>query len=82
MAVEVFSERKALVLEWMRGDYEGPVRIETANVADLSDVSSTELVSNQGFAAVSFPAEYSGSFTARILDADGNVLDEGEIDVP
>jgi hypothetical protein len=76
--VEVFKERKALVLQWDTGEYEGPVTIETVNMADLSDFSSTALVSNPGFAAVSFPLEYTGSFNVRVLDVDGNVLDEGE----
>ena len=79
--LEVYKERKAVVLEWDAGDYEGPVTIETANAADLSDISSTELVSNPGFAAVSFPLEHVGAFQARVLDADGNVIDEGEVDV-
>lgn len=76
--VEVFKERKALVLQWDAGEYEGPVTIETANMADLSDISSTNLVSNPGYAAVSFPLEHTGSFNARVLDVDGNVIDEGE----
>lgn len=79
--LQVYKERKAVVLQWDAGDYEGPVTIETANAADLSDVSSTELVSNPGFAAVSFPLDHAGGFQARVLDADGNVIDEGEVDV-
>ncbi len=81
MAVSVFKERKALVLQWDAGDYEGPTTIETVNVADIADISSTELVANPGFAAVSFPLEYEGSFTATVKDADGNVIDKGEINV-
>jgi hypothetical protein len=76
--VEVFKERKALVLQWDAGEYAGPVTIETVNMADLSDFSSTALVSNPGYAAVSFPLEYTGSFNVKVRDADGNVLDEGE----
>lgn len=79
--VEVFKERKALVLQWNAGEYEGPVKIETVNLEDETDTSSTALVSNAGYAAVSFPLEHSGSFRASVLDADGNVLDEGEISV-
>lgn len=76
--VEVFKERKALVLKWDAGSYVGPVTIETVNMADLSDFSSTALVSNPGYAAVSFPLNYTGSFNVKVRDADGNVLDEGE----
>ena len=78
MTVEVFTERKALVLQWDPGSYEGPVEIVTVNANDGDDVSSTELVSNPGYAAVSFPLEHSGSFNASVVDADGNVLDESE----
>jgi hypothetical protein len=74
MAVEVYKDRKAVVLQWNAGDYEGPVTIETSGG---DDVSSTNLVSNAGYAAVTFPSEYSGTFSASVKDADGNVLDEG-----
>ena len=78
MAVEVFKERKALVLQWEQGDYEGPVTIRTESE---DDVSSTELVSNAGYAAVSFPLEYAGAFHASVLDDEGNVIDEGDVSV-
>ena len=83
MSVSVYKERKALVLQWDAGDeYDGAVTIETTNSADLSDVSSTELVSNPGFAAVSFPLEYVGSMQVRVLaNIGGFVIDEGEVDV-
>ena len=81
MTVTVFKERKALVLQWDAGEYEGPVEIVTVNADDGDDVSSTNLVSNAGYAAVSFPLEHSGSFHAAVRDADGNVLDEGDVEV-
>lgn len=78
MSVEVFSERKALVLQWEAGDYEGPVTIKTESD---NDVSSTELVSNPGYAAVSFPLEHTGSFEVQVVDPDGNVIDYGAVEV-
>lgn len=79
--VSIYSDRKAVVLQYDTGEYEGPIVIEMVNAADLSDIHSTELVSNQGFAAVSFPMDYSGGFHATITDSDGNVLDEGDVEV-
>ena len=78
MGVQVYKERKALVLQWDAGDYEGPVTIKTESA---DDVSSTELVSNPGYASVSFPLEYAGDFHATVSDAEGNVLDEGDVSV-
>jgi hypothetical protein len=79
--VQAYKERKALVLQWDANGYKGPVTIETTNSADVSDISSTELVSNPGFAAVSFPLDYTGSFQVRVLDGEGNEIDNGELDV-
>jgi hypothetical protein len=81
MAVTVFKERKALVLQWDAGEYEGPVEIVTVNAEDGDDVSSTNLTSNAGYAAVSFPLDHTGGFHAAIKDVDGNVLDEGDVEV-
>lgn len=81
MTVQVYKDRKALVLQWETGDYEGPVEIHTVNASDEEDVSSTKLYSNPGYAAVTFPNEYSGSFHATVTDEDGGVLDEGDVEV-
>jgi hypothetical protein len=78
MAVEAYKDRKAVVLQWEAGDYDGPVTIRTESG---SDVSETNLVSNAGFGAVTFPLEHSGSFNASIVDSDGNVIDEGHVEV-
>lgn len=78
MAVEVYKDRKALVLQWETGDYEGPVTIRTESD---DDVSETQLVGNAGHAAVTFPLEHSGSFHASVLDVLGNVIDEGDVEV-
>jgi len=36
---------------------------------------------NTGEAGVFYPADFSGSSTIEVKDADGNVVDEGEISV-
>jgi len=79
--VQAYKERKALVLQWDKNGYDGPVTIQTINAADISDISSTELVSNPGFAAVSFPLDYVGAFQVRVIDGEGNEIDNGELDV-
>lgn len=80
MAVEVFSERKAVVLSWIAGEYTGPVSLHLTN-PDTGEVSSTELVTNPGYAAVTYPADYSGTTDVTVIDDSGNVLDEGSITV-
>lgn len=76
----VYKDRKAVVVFWEKGDYEGPVKIETANAADLSDVSGTDLSSNQGYAALTYPLDYTGATKVTVKGGD-EVLDEFEIDV-
>lgn len=80
MAVEVFSERKAVVVSWDQGEYDGPVSLSLTN-PESGDVSSTELVANPGYAAVTYPAEYSGSTDVVVHDDEGNELDSGTITV-
>jgi len=76
----VYKDRKAVVVFWDKGDYEGPVEIQTVNAADLSDVSGTNLDSNQGYAALTYPLDYTGA-TQVTVKGGGEVLDEFEIDV-
>jgi hypothetical protein len=84
MAVKIYKERKALVLQWTAGEYEGPVLINTESEADAegqSTVSSTRIEQNAGFAAVTFPLEYTGKFKATVVDNENNVIDEGNVTV-
>lgn len=76
----VYKDRKAVVVFWEKGDYEGPVKISTSNVADLSDISGTNLDSNQGYAALTYPLDYVGATNVKVTGGD-EVLDEFEIDV-
>ncbi len=84
MAVKIYKERKALVLQWDAGEYVGPVLINTesqANEDGESNVSSTRIEQNAGYAPVTFPLEYSGKFKATVVDNENNVLDEGTVAV-
>lgn len=78
MAVRVFKERKALVLQWDVGEYDGPVTIRNESADDISE---TKLESNPGYAAVTFPLEYSGSFHSTVQDITGKTIDEGDVSV-
>jgi hypothetical protein len=76
----VYKDRQAVVVFWEKGDYEGPVQIQTSNLADLSDVSGTNLDNNQGYAALTYPLDYTGATRVTVKGGD-EVLDEFDIDV-
>lgn len=76
----VHSQRKAVVIEYDQGDYEGPVKIKTSNPDDPDNPSGTNLDSNQGFAALTFPVDHSGTVHVVVEDNAGNVLDEFDIE--
>jgi hypothetical protein len=77
LAVEVNNEKKAVELSWDPGDYTGEVTLELTGAA--GDVHTTRPGPNDGYAPVTYPAEFSGSTQVRVLDEDGEVVDEGEI---
>lgn len=74
----VHSQRKAVVIEYDKGDYEGPVKIKTSSG---DDVSSTHLESNQGFAALTYPIGHTGTTAVVVETETGDVLDEFDIEV-
>ena len=74
----VHSQRKAVVIEYATGEYEGPVQVHTSAGDDRS---STNLDSNQGFAALTFPLDYTGTCSVKVVTADGVDLDTFEIEV-
>lgn len=76
--VSEYKDRKAVVLQWDAGDYDGPVKLV---LTSTNDISSTELVSNPGYAAVTYPLEHKGGSKVEVFDDAGNLLDEGEISV-
>jgi hypothetical protein len=79
MAVELFSEREAVVIKWEPGDYEGEVRIISS--APDGDTSSTILESNAGFAALTFPVGELAPFHVEVQEKETGVLvDEGNVE--
>lgn len=78
MAVEKDLERQAVNIKWdaeaLNGD-EVDLKAENAD-----DVSTRPDIKNDGYAVVTFPADYSGTSHVTITDADGNV-EEGDISV-
>lgn len=76
----VYKDRKAVVVFWDKGDYEGPVSITTTNSGDLSDISGTNLDTNQGYAALTYPLDYTGGSHVVVKGGD-QTLDEFDIDV-
>lgn len=76
----VYKDRKAVVVFWDKGDYEGPVKITTVNSANIEDISGTNMDTNQGYAALTYPLDYVGATQVTVKGGDA-VLDEFEIDV-
>lgn len=74
----IHSTRKAVVVEYDTGDYEGPVSIKTSSG---DDQSSTNLDTNQGFAALTYPSDHTGSTHVVVETPEGEVLDEFDIEV-
>lgn len=78
MAVKLYKKRKAVVVEWDPGEYVGPVQLTTETE---TDVSSTWIEQNVGYAAVTFPIKYTGKFRAVIQDNEHKLIDQGHITV-
>jgi len=76
----VYKERQAVVVFWDKGDYEGPVSITTSNPDDPDNPSGTNLDNNQGYAALTYPLDYTGSTHVVVKGGDA-VLDEFDIQV-
>lgn len=72
----IYKERKAVVVEWEKDDYIGPVSIKTSS-AD-GKPSGTELIGNPGFAALSYPLDHSGTTHVQVFGGD-ELLDEFDI---
>lgn len=79
MAVRLNTERKGVSLVWDNVDDSQEVTVYATGEA--GDVHNKLPQANNGEAGVFFPGDYSGSAHIEIRDADGNVVDEGEITV-
>jgi len=79
--VEVDLTRKAVNLSWDTEVATGDtVDLRCTNPNNLEDVSTRDGLNNDGFAVVTFPADYSGECMVEITGSDGGV-DTGTIEV-
>lgn len=80
MTVTLNTERKGVSILW---DSNGSDAKEVTIYAtgEQGDVHNKAPVPNSGEAGLFYPVDFSGSSKIEIKDADGNVLDSGEIAV-
>jgi len=81
MAVRANTERKGLSLLWdvAEGDEDKDVTVYATG--EGGDVHNKLPQKNTGEAGVFYPGDFSGSSHVEIRDADGNVLDEGDVKI-
>jgi hypothetical protein len=79
MAVRLNSERKGVSLVWDTVDENQEVTVYATG--EGGDVHNKLPQKNTGEAGVFYPSDFSGTSKIEIKDADGNVVDEGEISV-
>lgn len=77
MAVKLNSERRGVSLTWDNVDDSQDVTVYATG--EQGDVHNKLPQKNTGEAGVFYPASFSGSSHIEIRDADGNVVDEGDI---
>jgi hypothetical protein len=80
MAVEVNNDRIAVELKWDASALTGDTVNLKATNPDNNDVSTRDGIKNDGYATVTFPADYSGTAHITITDSEGNT-EEGDITV-
>lgn len=81
MAVAVSYDRRAILVTWDKGDYDGDVQLFFTNPGDLSDISNTDARANDGEGVATVPKNYVGQIKVEVKTLDGEVIDEGEIEV-
>lgn len=79
MSVRVNTERKGISLVWDEVDDSQEVTVYATG--EGGDVHNKLPQKNNGEAGVFYPGDFSGSSHVEIRDADGNVIDEGDISV-
>jgi hypothetical protein len=80
MSVEINVERKAIEIKWDPSDYEGNVKVVATG--ETGDLHNTSDMPNDGKAALSYPADFSGTSSIQIIGVDDDqVVDEGEIEI-
>lgn len=81
MAVRLNTERKGVSIVWDSTDDSDDSQVTVYATGEQGDVHNKLPQPNTGEAGLFYPADFSGSSHVEIRDADGNVLDEGDISV-
>jgi hypothetical protein len=82
MAVTLNTKRKGVSILWSNvGDEQALENVTVYATGEDGDVHNKVPQPNTGEAGLFYPADFSGSSHIEIRDAEGNVLDEGDITV-
>ena len=82
MAVTLNTKRKGVSILWSNvGDEQALENVTVYATGEDGDVHNKVPQPNTGEAGLFYPADFSGSSHIEIRDAEGNVLDEGDIKV-
>lgn len=76
MTVRLNTERKGVSLVW---DNTSDAEVTVYATGEGGDVHNKLPQKNTGEAGVFYPGDFSGSSHIEVRDADGNVVDEGDI---
>lgn len=79
MTVSLNTERKGVSLVWDNVDESQQVTVYATG--EGGDVHNKLPQANNGEAGVFYPGDFSGSSHIEVRDAEGNVVDEGDISV-
>ena len=81
MTVNLNTQRKGVSLTWDVADGDADKEVTVYATGEGGDVHNKVPQKNTGEAGVFYPGDFSGSSHIEIRDADGNVLDSGDITV-
>lgn len=81
MAVQLNTQRKGVSLTWDVAEGDEDKEVTVYATGEGGDVHNKVPQKNTGEAGVFYPGDFSGSSSIEIRDADGNVLDSGDISV-
>jgi hypothetical protein len=81
MAVQANTERKGISILWDVDPDDAEKEVTVFAEGEGGDVHNKLAQPNTGEAGLFYPADFTGSSHVEIRDAEGNVLDEGEISV-
>lgn len=82
MAVRLNTQRKGVSILWDNvGDEQALADVTVFATGEEGDVHNKLPQPNTGEAGLFYPADFSGSSHVEVRDAEGNVLDSGDITV-